>query len=227
MRGSSYIQARPTGYYLRIRVPHHLRPVLGREIVRSLHTVHLKFARYLAAKIVFGLTMLWDVEMESDAMKDKTDALISLVRQEMEAEDILNRIFGLSEEKAAEAARRRADRKESDSISMVTALLKANLRVADKLQEHAKQPTRVVGKAPNARPVGPKLSEVVTQYIQHHVISPRWSDRTRAENEARFRDLVEIIGDKPIREIDKPMMVRYAEVLGQLPVGIEMQRAQP
>ncbi|HEX2200427.1 MAG TPA: hypothetical protein VHH93_00160, partial [Gammaproteobacteria bacterium] len=57
----------------------------------------------------------------------------SLVRQEMEAEDILNRIFGLSEEKAAEAARRRADRKESDSISMVTALLKANLRVADKL----------------------------------------------------------------------------------------------
>ena len=110
---------------------------------------------------------------------------------------------------------------------MVTALLKANLRVADKLQEHAKQPTRVVGKAPNACPVGPKLSEVVTQYIQHHVISRRWSDRTRAENEARFRDLVEIIGDKPIREIDKPMMVRYAEVLGQLPVGIEMQRAQP
>jgi hypothetical protein len=89
MRGSSYIQTRPTGYYLRIRVPHRLRPVLGREIVRSLHTVHLKFARYLAAKIVFGLTMLWDVEMASDAMKDKTDVLISDVREGMKAEDIL------------------------------------------------------------------------------------------------------------------------------------------
>jgi hypothetical protein len=89
MRGSSYIQTRPTGYYLRIRVPHRLRPVLGCEIVRSLHTVHLKFARYLAAKIVFGLTMLWDVEMESDAMKDKTDVLISDVREGMKAEDIL------------------------------------------------------------------------------------------------------------------------------------------
>jgi hypothetical protein len=36
MCGSSYIQARPNGYYLRIRVPPHLRPVLGREIIRSL-----------------------------------------------------------------------------------------------------------------------------------------------------------------------------------------------
>ena len=114
MRGSSYIQTRPTGYYLRIRVPHHLRPVLGREIVRSLHTVHLKFARYLAAKMVYSLTMLWEVSMESDAIKDKTDALISLVRQEMKAEDILNRIFGLAEEKAAEAARRRQEVEESD-----------------------------------------------------------------------------------------------------------------
>ena len=100
---------------------------------------------------------------------------------------------------------------------MVTEILRANLRVLDRQQEHVKQSPRVVGKAPNARPVGPKLSEVIAQYIQHHVISRRWSDRTRAENEARFRDLVEIIGDRPIREINKPMMVRYAEVLGQLP----------
>jgi hypothetical protein len=58
--------------------------------------------------------MLWEVSMESDAIKDKTDALISLVRQEMKAEDILNRIFGLAEEKAAEAARRRQEVEESD-----------------------------------------------------------------------------------------------------------------
>jgi hypothetical protein len=80
---------------------------------------------------------------------------------------------------------------------MVTEILKANLRVVDRLQEHSKQSTQVVGKASNTRPVGPKLSEVVMQYIQHHVISRRWSDRTRVENEARFRDLVEIIGDRP------------------------------
>ena len=88
--------------------PPHLRPVLGREIVRSLHTVHLKFARYLAAKIVFGLTMLWDMSMESDDMRDKTDALIRQVQQEMKAEDILYRIFGTTAEK--EAKRRRANR---------------------------------------------------------------------------------------------------------------------
>lgn len=153
MRGSSYIQARPTGYYLRIRVPPRLRPVLGHEIVRSLHTVHLKFARYLAAKIVYGLTMLWDVSMESDAMKDKTDVLISMVRQGMKEEALLNKIFGLSEEEAARQARRRAERKKSDSVGMVTELLKANLRVLDRQQEHAKQSTQVVGKAPNTRPV--------------------------------------------------------------------------
>jgi site-specific recombinase XerD len=100
---------------------------------------------------------------------------------------------------------------------MVTEILKANLRVLDRQQEHAKQSTQVVGKAPITRPVGPKLSEVIAQYIQHHVISRRWSGRTRIENEARFRDLVEILGDMSIREINKPMMVRYAEVLGQLP----------
>ncbi len=213
MRGLSYIQARPTGYYLRIRVPLRLRHVLGHEIVRSLHTVHLKFARYLAAKIVYGLTILWDMSMESDAMKDKTDAIISLVRQGMKERDHLRRLFGISEEEAAERARRRAD----NSISMVTALLEANLRVADKLQKHAKQSIQVVEKAPKTRPAGPKLSEVIAQYIQHNVVSRRWSEQTRLENEARFRDLVEIIGDRPIREVDRPMMVRYAEVLGQLP----------
>jgi hypothetical protein len=61
MRSSSYIQTRPTGYYLRIRVPYRLRPVLGREVVRSLSTVHLKFAQYLAAKVVYNLNTLWAI----------------------------------------------------------------------------------------------------------------------------------------------------------------------
>jgi hypothetical protein len=42
-------------YYLRIRVPYRLCPVLGYEVVRSLSTVHLKFARYLASKVAYHL----------------------------------------------------------------------------------------------------------------------------------------------------------------------------
>jgi hypothetical protein len=133
----------------------------------------------------------------------------------MKEEDSFRRMLGISEEEAAERRRQRAARKEADSVEMARELLKANLRIADKLQKHAKRPIQVVEKAPKARPTGPKLSEVVAQYIQHNVVARRWSEQTRLENEARFRDLVEIVGDRPIREVDRPMMIRYAEILGQ------------
>ncbi len=69
--------------------------------------------------------------------------------------------------------------------------------------------------------VKPKLlSEVITDYVNEHVVLGKWKERSRQEVESTLNLAVEVLGDKPLAAIDRRLMVDYLSKVQRLPANM-------
>jgi integrase len=68
-------------------------------------------------------------------------------------------------------------------------------------------------------PTGPLLSEAISRYAQEKTKLDHWKGRTAIQNETTLRDLLEIVGDKPVKEITRQTITDFAAKFGKLPAN--------
>lgn len=65
-----------------------------------------------------------------------------------------------------------------------------------------------------------RLQQVIEAYIQEHVVLKKWTAKTAIEFRSQLMMFQNVVGDVPIRSIDRTVMVGYLETLKRLPAGI-------
>ena len=65
-----------------------------------------------------------------------------------------------------------------------------------------------------------RLQQVSEAYIQEHVVLKKWTEKTIIEFSSQLVMFQKVVGDVPIRSIDRAVMVGYLETLKRLPAGI-------
>jgi integrase len=71
-----------------------------------------------------------------------------------------------------------------------------------------------------AAPTGPRLSEAWQEYAREKMTAlprPQWSDKTAKFQNSTFKEFVEIVSDLSLGEVNRETILRYADVLRQLP----------
>jgi hypothetical protein len=61
------------------------------------------------------------------------------------------------------------------------------------------------------------LSEAAENFVRAKLAQGKWSDKTEEENRAVYELFIQIVGDKPVSEIDDETVVYYQETLKKLP----------
>jgi integrase len=72
----------------------------------------------------------------------------------------------------------------------------------------------------SAAPTGPHLAEAWQEYAREKISAlprPQWSAKTAAFQDSTFKEFVEIVSDLPLGEVNRETILRYADVLRQLP----------
>lgn len=65
-----------------------------------------------------------------------------------------------------------------------------------------------------------RLQQVSEAYIQEHVVLKKWTEKTVIEFRSQLMMFQKVVGNVPIRSIDRTVMVGYLETLKRLPAGI-------
>jgi integrase len=79
-------------------------------------------------------------------------------------------------------------------------------------------PTRK--KKPNPA-VKPKLlAEVMSGYVQEHVLLGKWTEKTRLEVESCLAVFSELVGIRPVSSLDRKIMVEFLEKVARLPANM-------
>jgi integrase len=61
------------------------------------------------------------------------------------------------------------------------------------------------------------LSEAFSQYAEECFTGDHWTNRTKADNESVFNTFVEIVGDKPVKDLTEADVKRYVARIDNLP----------
>lgn len=69
-------------------------------------------------------------------------------------------------------------------------------------------------------PVGPLLSETITEFVRAKRVQDKWTEKTEKEYKAVFELFVRLIGDIPLAEIDDSVVIKYLETLKKLPANM-------
>ena len=75
---------------------------------------------------------------------------------------------------------------------------------------------------PSIEPAKPAIrskpvSKIIEEFLREHVMLGKWRDKTAGEMTCSTNMFVKVMGDKPIREIDRMDMVEYIDKLSRLP----------
>lgn len=64
------------------------------------------------------------------------------------------------------------------------------------------------------------VSQVIEEFLKEHKLPGKWRDKTAEEMTRSTTMFVKVMGDSPIREIDRKAMVDYIEKLSRLPANM-------
>jgi integrase len=72
---------------------------------------------------------------------------------------------------------------------------------------------------PQEEDQGPTVSQVVERLVEHKKRDgeEEWTDKTEADYRAAYKLFIEIVGDLPINQVDRKLMVDYRQTLMKLP----------
>ena len=74
-----------------------------------------------------------------------------------------------------------------------------------------------VADAPSSSSSPILLSEAIEDFVREKLVRNRWQEKTEEENRAIYDLFIQIVGDKPVAEIDNELIVTYLETLKKLP----------
>jgi hypothetical protein len=74
-----------------------------------------------------------------------------------------------------------------------------------------------VADAPSSPSSPTLLSEAIEDFVREKLVRNRWQEKTEEENRAIYDLFIQIVGDKPVAEIDNELIVTYLETLKKLP----------
>ncbi|MCC7247806.1 MAG: site-specific integrase, partial [Lysobacter sp.] len=189
-----YLLARPSGLYVRFRVPRDLAPRLGfGSIVRSLHGLRGDAARLSAALQAVALSKAFDRLRKGDSMVDVKKLLESAQRAAEAGEDrpwtASNvRVGGVDFGTVQTTGR-------EDTLDFIEAMKAADEMVAKAWASTSKVPQHAA-----SEPASPRLSEEIANHIvdlERRQLSPD----TITESKHSLRLLLGIAGDLPVDQI--------------------------
>lgn len=220
-RASLYLSQDQHGtYHFRARVPANLRQHFNNksEIKRSLKTDSRKEAVKLARA--------YRVEMDKKIAQLEKGTYYAETRT-VEGEKLITHDDGTTEVIMHRTTRNGPMSEEA--ASLLRSEIRGELRAeaAHKIEQkrdaelHKAKLASIANTAPAAPQTnsGPLLSEAINSYVQEKTGLDHWKGLTASQNETTLRDFLEIVGDKPIKEITRQTITDFATKFGKLPAN--------
>lgn len=119
----------------------------------------------------------------------------------------------------------------SSKTEKVFMTLRANILAAEQIHDYIRRELPSIWRKSNSDPIAQnqraeqqkkskRLQQVSEAYIQEHVALKKWTEKTVIEFSSQLLMFQKVVGDVPIRSIDRKVMVGYLETLKRLPAGI-------
>ena len=119
----------------------------------------------------------------------------------------------------------------SSKAENVFMTLRSNILMPEQIHDYIRRELPSLWRKSNNEPIAQnqrdeqqkkskRLQKVIEAYIQEHIVLKKWTDKTTIEFRSQLVMFQKVVGDVPIRSIDRKMMLGYLETLKKLPAGI-------
>lgn len=119
----------------------------------------------------------------------------------------------------------------SSKAENVFMTLRSNILSPEQIQDYIRRELPSLWRKNNSDSIAPnqregqqkkskRLQQVSEAYIQEHVVLKKWTAKTAIEFRSQLMMFQKVVGDVPVRSIDRTVMVGYLETLKKLPAGI-------
>lgn len=189
--------------YFRIAIPRDLRPFFPtKEVYRSLCTASISKAIISVRKLTLAYTEAFAQLREEQSMSGKHSA-----REDDGIQTNWQVILKttMSDGRTVELIARDEPHDTPETVEALARGLAAGLNPNASTPSHASR--------------GRPLSELIDAFRAEKMESERWSSKTNEENQAIFRELIEIVGDQSVTDITREQAVNYLKTIKQLPAN--------
>ena len=226
LKGSQYVFLSPFGYCFRFAIPSDLRCILGkRELKYSLKTRDQSKAKFLSRRLAGFIQDFCDnirnlqahsADKATNSNNQRSyDELIKLYfrsvidgdfKAGIQAELLASSLFNPDEDLSTW---KESLTQEKKTVHQEMAADKPQIQ--EPVQNHQNHSNG------NDKDPSPRLSTVISYYLDEQIRSGNWTDKTQQEYESACGLFQEIIGDMKVSDIDKQTIQTFKQTLMKLP----------